>query len=99
MQDGRYQVTMNSPMGEKKGVVEIQPETGCIVLNIMGGVNLFYGGFAPQYTFETTGTLKTALSDLPASLQGSVSGEHLTAVLHTEKGDFSMEGNLKHEGK
>ncbi len=31
MQDGKYQVTMNSPMGEKKGVVEIQPETGCIV--------------------------------------------------------------------
>ena len=99
MQDGKYQVTMNSPMGEKKGVVEVQPETGCIVLNILGGTNLFCGGFAPQYVFETTGTLKTALSDLPASLQGNISGERLTAVLHTEKGDFSMEGVLKHEGE
>lgn len=97
MQSEKYQVTMMSPMGEKRGMAEIQPEKGHIVLNILGGDNLFYGDFVPNYVFLTTGTLKTALDNLPASLQGSVSGERLTAILHTETGDFSMEGVLKHE--
>lgn len=99
MRDGTYQVTMSSPMGVKKGLAEIQPEKGRVVLNILGGENLFCGDFAPRYVFETTGVLKTAVSELSASLEGSIAGNRLTAVLHTEQGSFSMEGVLADEGE
>lgn len=98
MPDGTYQIILHSPMGPKQGAAELHAGEGSILLNLFGRDSLFQGDFVPEYTFKTIGTLKTAASEWAASLEGSVSGEYLTAVLCTEAGDFSMEGILQHEG-
>lgn len=88
----RYQIRMRSPMGDKKGVAEVRRQDGSIVLRLLGGDNPFSGRFVPEYAFQMSGTLKTPLSELPASLRGSVTEDGLRAVLETEQGSFPIEG-------
>lgn len=92
-----YQIQLKSPMGIKKGLAEIDPEKGCISLNLLSGTNLFNGEFALWYGFQMQGTLKTPLHQMAASLQGSIVNNHLQAVLSTEAGSFPIEGICKEE--
>lgn len=92
MTDKLYQIRMQSQLGVKRGLASVSPEEGRIVLELLGGENPFSGSFAREYAFRASGTLHTAVSDLPASLEGTLSDTGLRAVLHTEKGDFPIEG-------
>lgn len=92
MTDKLYQIRMQSQLGVKRGLASVSPEEGRIVLELLGGENPFSGSFAREYVFRASGTLHTAVSDLPASLEGTLSDTRLQAVLHTEKGDFPIEG-------
>lgn len=94
MTDTHYQICMQSPMGVKKGHAQVCFQEGRIVLELLGGENLFSGSFVPEYAFQMFGTLKTAVSELPGRLQGTVSEQGLRAVLHTDSGDFPIEGIL-----
>ena len=92
MPDTIYQIQMQSPMGVKRGSAQVCLQDGRIVLELLGGENLFRGGFVPEYAFQMDGTLRTAVSELPGRLQGTVSEKGLRAVFHTEQGDFPIEG-------
>ena len=93
MQDNIYRIRVQSPMGVKKGTAEIHLQDGRIILELLGGENLFTGSFIPKYAFQMTG-LRTAVSEVPGVLKGTLSEAGLRAVLHTEKGDFPIEGVL-----
>ena len=94
MQDNIYRIRMQSPMGVKKGTAEIHLQDGRIILELLGGENLFTGSFIPEYAFQMTGVLRTAVSEVPGVLKGTLSEAGLRAVLHTEKGDFPIEDVL-----
>lgn len=94
MSDKVYQIQLKSPMGVKKGLAEVCIQDGRIVLDLLGGENLFRGNFVPVYAFQMDGSLKTAVRNLSGQLCGTVSESGLRAVFHTEKGDFPMEGVL-----
>ena len=94
MTDTRYQIQMQSPMGVKKGHAQILFQEGRIVLELLGGENLFSGTLVPEYAFEMTGSLQTAVRQLPGRLQGTVSAQGLRAVFRTDSGDFPIEGVL-----
>jgi len=79
-------------MGIKRGAAKVFPLDGRITLTVLGGDNLFSGEFTSQNEFQMSGTLKTALYDLPASLRGRLSEGKFQAVLTTEKGAFLIEG-------
>jgi len=87
-----YQIQLRSPMGIKRGAARVFPRDGRITLTVLGGDNLFSGEFTSQNEFQMSGTLKTALYDLPASLRGRLSEGAFHAVLTTEKGAFPIEG-------
>ncbi len=89
-----YKIRMRSSMGIKRGTAEVISEDEHITLNILGSDSQFRGEFIPQNTFQLNGTLKTPFDALPATLQGSLSGELFFAVLATEKGTFPIEGML-----
>ncbi len=97
MQDGIYNITLKSPLGAKMGSAEINSGEGRMKLRLLGEDNVFYGEFVPEYAFQMTGSLKTALDNLHASLKGSISEGRLLAVMHTENGDFPVEGVLNEE--
>ena len=92
MSDTIYQIQMQSPMGVKRGAARVCLEDGSVVLELLGGENLFRGNFVPEYAFQMDGTLRTAVSELPGRLQGTVSESGLRAVFLTEQGDFPIEG-------
>lgn len=87
-----YQIQLHSPMGIKRGLATVQLQEGQIMLDLLGGENSFSGSIVPEYAFQMTGTLKTAVRELPGVLQGVLSQGGLQAVLHTEQGDFPIEG-------
>ena len=93
-----YNIQMQSPMGVKRGLALVCLRDGRIVLELLGGENLFSGSFVPEYAFQMTGTLKTAVSELPSRLKGTLSEHGLQAVLHTQSGDFPIEGVLRAPG-
>lgn len=87
-----YEIRLHSPMGIKQGQAIIRPKEGRMVLDILGGENLFRGNFTLEYGFELAGTLKTAARDISGVLRGSVSDKIVQAVFHTEEQDFLIEG-------
>lgn len=92
MQEKTYRIRLNSPMGVKQGSARVRLQEGRIVLELLGGQNQFRGDFVPEYSFQMSGTLQTAVSELAACLRSTLSETGLRAVLHTESGDFLMEG-------
>ncbi len=92
-----YRIQMQSSMGIKKGLAKVRRQDNHIVLELLGGENLFDGEFTQEYAFQMNGSLQTAMYTLPARLSGSVSNNHLCAVLHTEQGSFPIEGTLEED--
>jgi len=92
MPDQVYQIQMRSPMGIKRGAARVFFRDGRITLAILGNDSLFHGEFTSQHEFSMTGTLKTALDALPASLRGRLSEKLFCAALLTEKGTFPIKG-------
>lgn len=87
-----YQIQLQSPLGMKKGTASVQLQDGQIILELLGDKNTFCGNISLEYTFQMTGTLKTAVRELPGTLQGTISQQGLQAVFHTEQGDFPIIG-------
>ena len=95
MRDSVYHIQMKSAMGVKQGKAEVQLQNGQVKLDLLGCEDLFSGEFTPGYLFEATGSLKTALCELPGTLRGFLTENRLQAVFHSEQGDFPMEGVLE----
>ena len=95
MRDPVYHIQMKSAMGVKQGKAEVQLQSGQVRLELLGCEDLFSGEFTPGYLFEATGSLKTALRELPGILRGCLTEDRFQAVFHSEQGDFPMEGILE----
>lgn len=90
-----YRIQLQSPMGVKRGQATVRLQEGNIVLELLGGENPFSGSIVPEYAFQMTGTLKTALRELPGVLRGTLTGDELRGVLRTEQGEFPIHGVLE----
>ncbi len=95
MQDPVYHIQLKSAMGVKQGKAGIQIQSGQVKLDLLGSENLFSGEFTPGYLFEVTGSLKTALWELPGTLRGILTENQFHAAFHSEQGDFPVEGVLE----
>lgn len=97
-----YAIQMKCPMGIKRGQARVRWQKQNIVLELLGGENYFDGEFiqnsSNNETFALTGSFKTALYNLPASLIGELSEDSFQAILRTERGAFPIEGVLEQDG-
>ena len=99
MSESIYKIQMKTPMGIKKGAAEVCLRDRHMVLELLGSENQFTGSFVPEYAFRMDGILRTAVRELPGRLQGVLWEDGFRAVLHTEQGDFPIEGVLDHSAE
>lgn len=94
MIDGRYSVVMKTPMGAKKGELNLQTAgealSGSMVA--LGRETALQQGRTEGNAFCFEGTLKTAVGKLDYVCDGTVEGDNLTATVKTRKGNFTLTG-------
>lgn len=94
MLEGRYQLILNTPMGEIKGILELRMEKGelCGTLEAMGGKNHFKGGKVEGNKCAFSGEFNTPLGVISYNILGIAEGNKLMIYAETNKGRFKLEG-------
>ena len=94
---GKYEVSLKTPMGLKKGELIINEADGIITgkMVVMGKENEIDPGKSNGNNFTFSGKLKTAMGVVPYTCEASVSGETVSGTVKTKKGDMSLTGNRK----
>lgn len=94
---GKYEVSLKTPMGLKKGELIINEADGIITgkMVVMGKENEIDPGKSDGNNFTFSGKLKTAMGVVPYTCEASVSGETVSGTVKTKKGDMSLTGNRK----
>ena len=97
MLDGTYAVKLKTPMGVKKGDVELHAEgnelTGKLI--IMGKENPFTSGEADGDNFRFCGEMTTAVGKVAFDCSGQVLGDAIEGTVITKKGNLIMSGTRK----
>ena len=94
MLDGTYGILMRTPMGPKKGMLQVQTQGNLLsgVLEVLGNANPFTNGQAEGNLCRFSGRIRTALGSVAYEAEGRVDGDTLTAVSRTAKGDMNITG-------
>ncbi|MCH9274866.1 hypothetical protein JS533_000990 [Bifidobacterium amazonense] len=93
MIDGTYNVTVRTPLGARKGVVELKDDGGTLVAKVnVKGRSQTAVGTVDGTMFAFSGTMKTPVGLLDYHIGGWVDGDDITAVCATSKGKFSVNG-------
>lgn len=97
MVDGSYQVMLKTPMGVKKGELILQSAEGILsgAMIVMGKENQIGSGKTDGSAFSFSGEIKTAVGKLPYECTGNVTGDELTGIAKTPKGNLSLSGKRK----
>lgn len=97
MVTGQYDVSLKTPMGVKKGILELSEEGGTVKgkMIVMGKENPIEPGTTDGTQFTFSGKLKTALGMTPYTCEGSVDGDVISGTVKTKKGDMPMSGKRK----
>lgn len=97
MIDGSYQVMLKTPMGVKKGELILQSAEGVLSgkMIVMGKENPIGPGTTDGSAFRFSGEIKTAVGKLAYECTGNVSGDALSGVAKTKKGDLALSGKRK----
>lgn len=95
MVDGNYAVKMKTPMGLKKGELTLKSmdEKLSGTMTVLGKTQTFENGTTQGDAFCFSGTLKTAITLLNYTCEGTVNGDALTASVKTQKGEFALQGS------
>lgn len=93
MIDGTYNVTVCTPLGARKGVVELTDDDGTLTAKVdVKGRSQTAVGTVDGAIFTFSGTMKTPVGLLDYRIGGQVNGDDITAVCATPKGRFSVNG-------
>lgn len=97
MVDGIYNIVIKTPMGAKKGELELHTEDGVLTgaMTALGKTTSIEPGKTDGKTFTFSGELSTAVGKLAYECSGEVDGDSLTATAKTKKGNLALKGNRK----
>lgn len=95
MIDGKYEVSMDLPVGPIKGILYLVTDEMSVngYLEAMGKQSPFSGGTVEGNQFRFTGNFKTILGNINYNITGTVNGNKLEIEAVTNKGNFKIEGN------
>ena len=95
MIDGTYTITFDVPFGRKTGTVTLRTEGDTVFADIDAPIvgKQSMQGHVDGDTFSAQGTGKIKFAGkIDYDLQGKVSGDDLHIEIHSNKGDFTLEG-------
>ena len=94
---GKYEVSLKTPMGLKKGELILSDAEGLITgkMVVMGKENEIDPGKSNGENFTFSGKLKTAMGVVPYTCEASISGEAISGTVKTKKGDMALTGYRK----
>ena len=94
---GKYEVSLKTPMGLKKGELILFDAEGLITgkMVVMGKENEIDPGKSNGGNFTFSGKLKTAMGVVPYTCEASISGEAISGTVKTKKGDMALTGHRK----
>ena len=94
MVDGVYSVKVRTPMGVKRGAIQLVSDGGELsgVMEALGSRNEFCGGTVEGDSISFGGSLRTPVGNVGFAFTGTADGQTLTGVAKTAKGDLSIQG-------
>lgn len=94
MIDGKYKVSIDSPMGVINGVIGLKTNGDSLsgYIEAMGTKNEFTGGKLIGNKCTFTGQIKTILGSIQYNVTGEVNGDVLDITANTNKGNFMIQG-------
>ena len=94
MVDGVYSVKVRTPIGVKRGAIQLASNGGELsgVMEAFGSRNEFSGGAVEGDAIAFGGSLKTPAGIVGFSFAGTADGQPLEGVAKTAKGDLSIQG-------
>ena len=94
MIEGKYNLKMETPMGEIKGDLELKIVNSKLngIIEIMGNKNTFSGGSIEDNKFAFSGEFKTMLGNITYEILGIVQGDIINIYADTNKGKFRIDG-------
>lgn len=97
MISGRYEITLKSPLGSKKGELSLTEADGTLAgaMKLLGTENTLAGSLCGDNCFHFTGVLQTPITALRYECVGNVADDTLHGIVKTSKGDFLLTGSRK----
>ena len=94
MVEGKYSITMKTPLGVQKGVVTLNVNGDSLsgVFKALGTANNFNDGKVSGNNFTFSGRLRTMIGSISYVVEGAIDGDNITAVAKTSKGNFQITG-------
>ena len=95
MIDGTYTISIDVPFGHKEGTVTLRTEGNTVYADLdapMVGKRQLEGRCeGDTFTAEGSGKIKL-VGNIDYTLEGKVSGDDLHIDIHSNKGEFTLEG-------
>ncbi len=101
MAEYTYDIMMQTPLGKKKGVVNLNVNINRIygTLNILGKENVFTGEIDIGGKCNLNGSIETIVSTFKYTAEGYINKEKISLTLHGRQDVFTIRGtalrNLK----
>lgn len=94
MIDGKYKISMKTPMGVKDGFLTFKTAGNDLsgVLEILGKENPFEGGSVDGNKLKFSGTFQSIMGKTPYDGEGTIDGDTIQGVSHTKMGDMPLTG-------
>ena len=94
MIDGKYKISMKTPMGVKDGFLTFKTAGNDLsgVLEILGKENPFEGGTVDGNNLKFSGTFQSIMGKTPYDGEGTIDGDAIQGVSHTKMGDMPLTG-------
>ena len=96
MVDGIYDIVSDTPLGKRKGTLELESEGNRLIARIeMMGMQQGAEGTVEGDSFTLAGETRVMLRRFSYQGHGSVTNEKLTGTLHALDKDFAVRGTLR----
>lgn len=95
MDDGIYQISLETPMGKMQGNLFLETKEGSVsgYIEAMGGKNYFQGGNYFNHRYEFEGKISYFLGSISYQAKVQIQGKNLIADVVSNFGNFKINGN------
>ena len=96
MIDGIYDIVSETPLGEKRGALELETDGDRVIARVeMMGMKQCSEGTVDGDSFALSGETRVMLRSFSYRLDGSVAGDTLAATMHALDKSFSVRGTRR----
>lgn len=94
MIQGKYSVSLKTPMGLKKGVITLDVKGNSLSgsLEVFGKVNTFENGIVNGNNIKFSGVLQIPFGKIPYEVEGTIDGNKVKAIVKTAKSTMEAIG-------